>query len=333
MAPTLRPRPRPRPSHDNGDDETASSKEDPPPPSPPPGYVDAELHPTRGFRVVRCTIGLVNPHTMALDTQNIELCFHDDFVASEDRPLSLHLDHRHLSMYDIPPLLTAPPPPGAIFDLGRVDVIPDDPELVILLERQIRRELAEEMQRRAQETQSIRQRPMHLTHVGGNFVKANRCHIVTILRLLLGVLMLILIQYAFLSKTSEPTTSPVPLVPLVNYISSAVLDTTQLTPTIFFSPFFSPTITNGSINSTDNPEEVISKSYILDQTWHMVDHLSWDFLHKSFSAQEFRRYTASDQSSMIHCKAPPSYIGSLGVCRDSLAGCSRNMGKGQHTSL
>lgn len=72
---------------------------------------------------------------MALDTQNIELCFHDDFAASEHRPLSLHLDHRHLSMYDIPPLLTAPPPPGAIFDLGRVDVILDDPELVILLER------------------------------------------------------------------------------------------------------------------------------------------------------------------------------------------------------
>lgn len=29
----------------------------------------------------------------------------------------------------------------------------------------------------------------------------------------------------------------------------------------------------------------------------MTDHLFWDFLHKSFSVEEFRRYTASDQSS------------------------------------
>ncbi|KAM6507021.1 hypothetical protein FALCPG4_018412 [Fusarium falciforme] len=243
MAPTLRP--RPSPSHNDGyDDSIPGRRGSPPPPASPPQtpprYVDAEPHPTHGFRVVRCTNGLVNPHNMALDTQNIEIGFHDDFVASEHRPLSLHLDHRHLSMYDIPPLLTAPPPSGAIFDPGRVDVIPNNPKLVILLERQLRRELAEEMQRRAQEAQSIRQRAMHLAHVGGNFVEANQSHIVMILRLLLGGLMFTLIPHAYVSKTSEPTTSPVPLVPLVNYITSAVLDTTQLTPSIFFSPSSTP---------------------------------------------------------------------------------------------
>ncbi|KAM0415990.1 hypothetical protein ACHAPT_013045 [Fusarium lateritium] len=288
------PRPRPRP--------TAAAAAPPPPPPPPPPcpYVDVGPHPTHGFRVVRLTLGLVNPNTLSLDTRSIELCFHDDFQAFTERPLSFHMDRRYMSLYYRPLLLTAPPPPGVILDVGRVDVLPDDTELVRQLEGQIRRELAEEIQRRAQESPSPGRRVIHLARVAARlawtFVDANRSRVVLILSLLLIPVMVILMLYScYLSSPSEPT-SPVPLVPLANHVATMALDTTQLTPIIFFNPFFYATITDGS-NSTDNPEKILSKLQMLRGTWNMTDHLVRDFVHKSISREEFRRYMASNQTA------------------------------------
>ncbi|KAJ4308984.1 hypothetical protein N0V84_011767 [Fusarium piperis] len=111
-------------------------------------------HPSSGFRVIRFTVGLVNQGAESpLDSQPIELCFHSDFEASALRPLSLHFNDTYLISYERPPPLTAPPPPGVIIDLGRVDALPDDPEFLVLVEEQIHREIEESIRRRQQQEQ------------------------------------------------------------------------------------------------------------------------------------------------------------------------------------
>ncbi|RSL44687.1 hypothetical protein CEP54_014587 [Fusarium duplospermum] len=81
-----------------------------------------------------------------------ELCFHDDFEASPRRPPSLHFDRTYLTYYGVPPVLEAPPPPGVIIELGRVDVLPDDPQFLAMLEGQIRREIDEDTERKSRQS-------------------------------------------------------------------------------------------------------------------------------------------------------------------------------------
>ncbi|KAF4952916.1 hypothetical protein FSARC_12537 [Fusarium sarcochroum] len=91
------------------------------------------------------TISSLVANQDGVDPQPLEVCFHGDFTTMPQRPLSLHFDQSHLTLYNEPPRIAAPPPPGVMVDLGRIDVLADedDPEYLSLLEDQIQREYAE----------------------------------------------------------------------------------------------------------------------------------------------------------------------------------------------
>lgn len=49
-----------------------------------------------------------------------------------------------MTMYNGPLLLEAPAPPGVLAELRRVNILPNDPILLVMLDEQIRREIEED---------------------------------------------------------------------------------------------------------------------------------------------------------------------------------------------
>ncbi|KAM5357974.1 hypothetical protein ACJZ2D_015717 [Fusarium nematophilum] len=182
-------------------------------------------HPSSDYRVVRFTVGLVNnpcPGPPMLAGQPFELGFHHNFEASPARPLSLHFDDSHITLYGAPPMLEAPPPPGVIVELGRVDILPDDTQFLAMVEDQIRREVDEDVERNSTCTRPRVDKPWA--------------------RVWLVSIVLCLLSIALVLQRPTPPSSPVAIIPLIDHLTSITIATTMLCPTIFFNQFLYLTI-------------------------------------------------------------------------------------------
>ncbi|RSL44435.1 hypothetical protein CEP54_014682 [Fusarium duplospermum] len=275
-------------------------------------------HPQSGFRVIRFTVGLVNQGASSpLDSQPIELCFHSDFEASARRPLSLHFNDTYLISYERPPPLTAPPPPGVIIDLGRVDALPDDPEFLVLVEEQIHRELEESIQRhQQQERQRVMSRMGH---------KLNRVLLLIQERWGLTIVVLfILLSAMILSSLAPARTKPDPLeshvsiqtMPITQNMTKIALDTTKLCPIILFNAFVYPTIGDAPDTAPLSPHQTLHTS------WNITTHLVQRFLLDHFYEQEFKRYWASADSLDAQMRLSSSELWELdsGLRWDDISG-------------
>ncbi|KAJ3532453.1 hypothetical protein NM208_g8427 [Fusarium decemcellulare] len=199
----------------------------------------------------------VNEHEDEMGSQPIELCFHSSFVAPTLRPLSLHFDDSYLISYRRPPPPVTPRSPGVITNLRRVDVIPDDPESLMLLEQQIQPRWG--------------------------LVRLVICSV-------FGFTVLSWLLLAKLGSSASEADSPVHVVPLLSHVSSISLGTTQLCPVFFFNPFVYATI-GGAPDLPPSPRETLHRS------WNITHKLVWKFLFQHFSDKEFKSFRAFDQDS------------------------------------
>ncbi|KAJ4309114.1 hypothetical protein N0V84_011699 [Fusarium piperis] len=260
--------------------------------------------PPSDYRVVRFTVGLVNTSDSGRNTlagQPIELCFHHDFEASPRRPLSLHLDRSYLTYYGIPPVLEAPLPPGVIIELGRVEVLPDDPRSLALLEDQIQREVDEDAERRSRQSVDA-DLLQSLALGGGNGIHTLHSAIRRVYEAItrnrvdqpwawFGLLSLVicLLSIALGLQRPTPPSSPVAIVPLMEHLTNITFTTTTLCPMVFFNQHRYPTIGNSS--NSDMPTD---KTSTLELSWRLTRWLV-KRMEKPMSWEAWRLYQSTSQ--------------------------------------
>ncbi|RSL48400.1 hypothetical protein BHE90_016786 [Fusarium euwallaceae] len=233
-------------------------------------------HPPSDYRVVRFTVGLVNTNGAGqhmLAGQPIELCFHDDFEASPRRPLSLHFDRTYLTYYGLPPVLEAPPPPGVIIELGRVDVLPDDPQFLAMLEGQIRLEIDEDTEGIRRDHRATRRHRLDQLWAWGGLLSLVIC----LLSTALGV------------QRSTPPSPPVTMLPLIEHLTDITFSTTALSPTVFFNQHRYPAI--GDSSHSDMP---IDKTSTLELSWKLTRWLT-NRIQKPISWKAWHLYQSTSQ--------------------------------------
>ncbi|KAM0338542.1 hypothetical protein ACHAPU_011277 [Fusarium lateritium] len=215
-------------------------------------------HPKSAFRIARFTLNFAHDQR-----QPMELCFHSDFIAMADRPLSLHFDDARLHVYDQPPVLTAPEPPGVMVNLGSVDLVPDE-----ITQIEVDQQIAREME--------------SIWKPGSRRVD---------FVLLAGGVLLIACFVATLQPSFfPPHASPISLSPsLMNYTASIALDATNLCPLIFFNPCRHPTIGETS--------PIAGKMRTIEQDYPAVRTALVNYISKSMSSHAERRYEASAKSA------------------------------------
>ncbi|KAF5020415.1 hypothetical protein F66182_7564 [Fusarium sp. NRRL 66182] len=199
---------------------------------------------------------------------------------------TLHFDRSHLRLYDEPPQIAAPRPPGVMVDLGSIDVVADedDPGLLSLLEEQIRHECTEALDRRT------RTGTRSTTRLQQVFAQA-RC---SDLAPLLGALVFLLAAISILviwiwapEKPLGPPHSPTVLVPLIPQVSNMTVQIANLGPTIFFNQFFYTTI-------GDVPDLIPGKLATLFKSLNITQDLISNVSRRIFN-EEFHPYLTPEQ--------------------------------------
>lgn len=99
-------------------------------------------HPKSDYSIVRFKLDLPNGQTGAGE-QPMELCFHSNFNTSPLRPIAMHFDQSNIISHT----QSSEEDAATIVDLGLVNVSPDDPQFMELLEQQTKRELSERQER------------------------------------------------------------------------------------------------------------------------------------------------------------------------------------------
>lgn len=87
-------------------------------------------HPQSDYHIVRFKVDLSNRQTVTHE-QPIELCFYKNFKISPLRPIALHFNQSNI-MYHTQ---SSEEDAAAIVNLGLVNVSPDDPQFIQLLDQ------------------------------------------------------------------------------------------------------------------------------------------------------------------------------------------------------
>jgi hypothetical protein len=210
-----------------------------------------------------------------IQSQAIELCFHADFVAMADIPLSLHFDASHLVLYREPPVVESLRPPGVMLDLGSVDLVPDDAECQRMIDEQMASDVRDLVARVAR-------------------VDAKRTRSLIFVSILLAayVLAIVFIPYSSFATDPppprEPPLSPAQQPPLAEHVTNLTLGITELSPLIFFNHWRYFAL---------GPQVVTPGKLSTMATYRATKSKLWQYIYKTLSEYEWGVFLASDQSS------------------------------------
>lgn len=173
-------------------------------------------HPRSDYLIVRFKLDLPDGQTV-MRKQPMELCFHSNFNISPLRPIALHFDQSNIISHT----QSSEEDAAAIVDLGLINVSPDDPQFMELLEQQIKREISEGQERQMAEAEARQLRRLALSRLAQLWPL-----------FLAGAVFCI---YLALQPRPQLATSISSEFPLLPRISAFALAATNLAPTIYFN--------------------------------------------------------------------------------------------------
>lgn len=209
-----------------------------------------------------------------IQSQAIELCFHADFVAMPDTPLSLHFDAARLVLYCESPVVVSPRPPGVMVDLGSVHLVPADAECQRMIDEQMASDVRDMVAR-------------------VDRVDARRTQSLILVSILLATYILAIV---FIPYSTDPPPDPElplsparqPQPPLAEHVANLTLGITELSPLIFFNRWRYFTL--GSEVVTPGKLSTLA-------TYRATKAKLWQYIYKTLSEHEWAVFLASDQTS------------------------------------